>query len=143
MKENLCGAAQVATNKGYADIVRFLAPLVDNPNAPDPYGWTPIQHAANMGYADILSVLGPLAYFDDGIKLTFASQNGHLLCVQYLVTYASLGFDINDTLLAILMYANIWFQKVVMLPLNLNSVLLHWISLRKKDFKKLLIFYNQ
>ena len=48
------------TCKKYAKIVKFLAPLTDNPNAPDNDGWTPIHQAANNGHTEIVKILAPL-----------------------------------------------------------------------------------
>ena len=45
---------------GSADIVEILAPLCDNPNAPNPEGWTPILVATNFGRTDIVQILAPL-----------------------------------------------------------------------------------
>ena len=42
------------------EIVKILAPLTDNPNAPDEYGATPIFWAAFYGYIEIVKILVPL-----------------------------------------------------------------------------------
>ena len=49
-------------------MIRFAAPLQDNPNEPFPVGslfgldgWTPIQVAAKKKYDEILEILAPLA----------------------------------------------------------------------------------
>ena len=42
------------------EIVKILAPLTDNPNAPDEYGATPIFWAAFYGYTEIVKILVPL-----------------------------------------------------------------------------------
>ena len=42
------------------EIVRILAPLMDNPNAPDENGDTPIHEAALNGHTEIVKILGPL-----------------------------------------------------------------------------------
>ena len=47
------------SNKG-TEIVKILAPLTDNPNAPDQYGETPILWAACNGYTEIVKILAPL-----------------------------------------------------------------------------------
>ena len=44
----------------YIKIVKILAPLTDNPNAPDKYGNTPIYEAAYRGYTEIVKILAPL-----------------------------------------------------------------------------------
>ena len=50
------------------EMIRFAAPLQDNPNEPFPVGsllgldgWTPIQVAAKKKYDEILEILAPLA----------------------------------------------------------------------------------
>ena len=50
----------IAAKKGYLYLVKILATLTDNPNAPSYYGETPIYAAAKMGYVDIVKVLAPL-----------------------------------------------------------------------------------
>ena len=42
------------------DIVKILAPLTDNPNAPDENGDTPIHGAASKGHTEIVKFLAPL-----------------------------------------------------------------------------------
>ena len=37
-----------------------MAPLADNPNAPDKFGETPIYWAARMGHTEIVKILAPL-----------------------------------------------------------------------------------
>ena len=49
-----------AACNGDIDIVKILAPLTDNPNAPDKYGNTPIHKAAQYGHTEIIKILGPL-----------------------------------------------------------------------------------
>ena len=41
------------------EIVKILAPLTDNPNAPDNVGWTPIHSAAFKGHTEIVKILLP------------------------------------------------------------------------------------
>ena len=41
-------------------MVKILAPLTDNPNAPNQYGSTPILWAARNGHAEIVKILVPL-----------------------------------------------------------------------------------
>merc|ERR1712062_292951 len=45
---------------GYADIIRIMAPLTDNPNAPNNNGRTPIYSAACYGFTEIVNILAPL-----------------------------------------------------------------------------------
>ena len=47
-------------NVGHTEIVKFLAPLTNNPNAPDDYGYTPIFWAAYYGHTEIVKILIPL-----------------------------------------------------------------------------------
>ena len=47
---------------GYTEIVRILAPLTDNPNAPDEDGVTPIHRAALKGHTEIVKILAPFTY---------------------------------------------------------------------------------
>ena len=42
------------------EIVAILAPLTQNPNAPDPDGWTPINRAARRGNFEIIRIIAPL-----------------------------------------------------------------------------------
>ena len=42
------------------EIVKILAPLTENPNAPNKNGWTPIYWAACYGHTEIVKVLAPL-----------------------------------------------------------------------------------
>ena len=46
---------------GYIEIVKILAPLTDNPNAPNKIGDTPIYLAACNGHTEIVKILVPLA----------------------------------------------------------------------------------
>ena len=41
-------------------VVRVLAPLTQNPNAPDKNGRTPIFEGARRGYTEIVKILAPL-----------------------------------------------------------------------------------
>ena len=44
----------LADLSGHTEIVKFLAPLTDNPNAPNNAGQTPLQVAANVEIHRIL-----------------------------------------------------------------------------------------
>ena len=44
----------------HTEIVKILAPLTDNPNAPDEDGRTPIFWAAFKGNTEIVKILAPL-----------------------------------------------------------------------------------
>ena len=45
---------------GYADIIRIMAPLIDNPNAPTKCGTTPIHWATMCSHSEIVKILAPL-----------------------------------------------------------------------------------
>ena len=60
-----------AACNGYSEIVKILAPLTDNPNAPNNRGETPIYWAAKNGYIEIVKILAPLAD-----KLNAPNNNG-------------------------------------------------------------------
>ena len=45
---------------GHIEIVKILAPLTDNPNAPDADGRTPIHKAALNGHTEFVKILAPL-----------------------------------------------------------------------------------
>ena len=47
-------------SSGYAEIVRIMAPLIDNNNVPDENGWTPIYRAAYNGNTEVIKILAPL-----------------------------------------------------------------------------------
>ena len=46
-------------SNGYTEIVKILAPLIGNPNAPNKFGKTPIYWAACNGYTEIVKFLAP------------------------------------------------------------------------------------
>ena len=50
----------VAAYHGYTEIVEFLAPLTNNPNAPNRFGQTPIHWAAIRNHMEIVKFLAPL-----------------------------------------------------------------------------------
>ena len=45
---------------GHADVIKYLAPLSKNPNAPDTMGKTPIYLAAKYGHLECIKALAPL-----------------------------------------------------------------------------------
>ena len=49
-----------AAREGHLDVIKFLAPLIENPNAPNIYGDTPIHEAASFGHLDVIRFLAPL-----------------------------------------------------------------------------------
>ena len=44
---------------GHLEIVKILAPLTDNPNAPNECGQTPIYWATQYGHTEIVKILAP------------------------------------------------------------------------------------
>ena len=46
---------------GYVEVIKILAPLTRNPNAPNQHGVTPIDCAVQKGHIDIIKFLAPLA----------------------------------------------------------------------------------
>ena len=50
----------VAAAHGHTEIVKYLAPLTNNPNAADEGGVTPIHTAAMCGKIEIIKILVPL-----------------------------------------------------------------------------------
>ena len=50
-----------AARNGHTEIVKILAPLADNPNAPYTDGRNPIYCAARYGHTEIIKILAPLA----------------------------------------------------------------------------------
>ena len=60
-KYKIWRAAKHPLWKGYVELVKILAPLTDNPNAPDKHGNTPIYWAAVCGNTEIAKILAPLS----------------------------------------------------------------------------------
>ena len=50
----------MAAGEGHIEIVKILAPLTVNPNAPENDGDTPIHLAARLGHTEIVKFLVPL-----------------------------------------------------------------------------------
>ena len=51
---------QFIWQNGHTEIVKILAPLTDNPNAPNEFGFTtPISLAAGNGHTKIIKILAP------------------------------------------------------------------------------------
>ena len=75
---------------GYADIIRIMAPLIDNPNAPGENGWTPIYRAAYNGNTEVVKILAPLTDNPNApnnygrTPIYLAAQNGHTEIVKIL-----------------------------------------------------------
>ena len=53
---------QNAVSKGNPEIVKILAPLIEDPNSPNNQGKTPIQEAFFNGNIEIVKILGPLTH---------------------------------------------------------------------------------
>ena len=85
---NRNGRTPIGSNK--AKIVKILAPLMVNPNAPKVCGWTPIDAAAYRGNLDIIEVLAPLtenpnALNQDGwTPIDEAASRGNLDIIEVL-----------------------------------------------------------
>ena len=79
-----------STQKRCTEIVKILAPLTENPNAPDRLGNTPISVAACKGHTEIVKILATLTdnpiapnkYGETPIHL--AALNGHTEIVKIL-----------------------------------------------------------
>ena len=80
-----------AASCGKSEIVKILAPLTVNPNAPFTDGRTPISTAAFNGHVEIVKILAPLTVNpnapDDNGKtpIYLAARKGHTEIVQILV----------------------------------------------------------
>ena len=74
----------------HTEIVKILAPLADNPNAPDKDGLTPIHAAADNGHTEIVNILAPLtanpnaADRNGDTPIHFAARKGNLDIVEIL-----------------------------------------------------------
>ena len=86
-----------AASNGHTEIVKILAPLTDNPNAPDYLGRTPIYRAAYKGHTEIVKILSPLtdnpnAPNEDGnTQIHWAAWHGHTEIVKILALIFSIG----------------------------------------------------
>ena len=80
-----------AVNRGHTEIVKILAHLTDNPNAPDYFGWTPIHSAAADGHTEIVKILAPLTGDPNApdnygrTPIGRAARSGHTDIVKLLV----------------------------------------------------------
>ena len=74
------------------EIVKILAPLTDNPNAPDNFGQTPIYWAVHNGHTEIVKILAPLtdnpnpAENNGKTPIYWAAHNGHTEIVKILAS---------------------------------------------------------
>ena len=79
------------------EIVKILAPLTDNPNAPVKLGKTPIYWAACKGYTEIVKILAPLTDSpnappdrDGKTPLYWAEKSGNWEIVKILKSFKTL-----------------------------------------------------
>ena len=79
-----------AACRGFTEVVKILAPLTDNPNAPIENGTTAIYWATSDGHTEIVKILAPLtdnpnAPEKNGVTpLHLAASNGHTEIVKIL-----------------------------------------------------------
>ena len=72
-------------------VLKMLAPLTDNPNAPDKSGYTPIQWAAKNGHTELVKILTPLTNNPNSpnnykrTPIHSAAQNGHVEIIKILI----------------------------------------------------------
>ena len=72
------------------EIIKILAPLTDNPNAPTETGWTPMHGAAYYGHTEIVKILAPLTNNpnppdkDGKTPIHMAAWKGHTEIVKIL-----------------------------------------------------------
>ena len=57
MIENNDICRKINSSDDDVEIVKILAPLTDNPNAPCSFGYTPISWAARNGHTEIVKIL--------------------------------------------------------------------------------------
>ena len=55
----ICNKWSWESSEEDTEIVKIVAPLTDNPNAPDEYGITPTYWAAHNGHSEIVKILTP------------------------------------------------------------------------------------
>ena len=85
-----------AAREGHLDVIKVLAPLSKNPNAPNSSGWTPIHEAAREGHANVIKVLAPFidnpnALRPDGeTPIYAAAKDGNSEVVKVLATLSRL-----------------------------------------------------
>ena len=58
----------LAAYAGNVEVVKFLAPLVENCNAPNKSGDTPIQWAAEDGHQDVVDILTQYAHAGNNVQ---------------------------------------------------------------------------
>ena len=70
---------------GHTDIVKILAQLTDNPNAPDNDRDTPIHEAAKNGHTEIVKILAHLTD-NPNAPIFVAALRGHTEIVKILTS---------------------------------------------------------
>jgi ankyrin repeat protein len=82
----------IASDKGYAPLLKLLHQAKASLDIKDNVGWTPMMKAARSGHLPCLQFLveqgAKIEYMDDGLNrssLRIAAINGHLPCVKFLV----------------------------------------------------------
>ena len=74
----------------HVDVVKVLAPLIENLNTPDKKGYTPIHHAADGGQLDVIRFLVPLIDTpnapnkEGATPIHHAANGGHLDVIRFL-----------------------------------------------------------
>ena len=101
--ENSAGLTLIylASSYGFVKLLKFLATLVDNPNAPKSNGMTPLHSAAKNGHLKIVEFLAPLVDNPNagGIGVTplqLASRNGHTEVAKVLLKILSEKISSNQ-----------------------------------------------
>ena len=97
-EDDSCPILEEVTNSKFENlqIVKILAPLTDNPNAPDEEGTTPIYWAACHGHTEIVKILAaltdnPNASAEDGdTPIHAAARYGHTEIVKILVKFTGI-----------------------------------------------------
>ena len=82
-----------AVTQGHAEVVKFLATKIKDPNEPaDSNGKTPIHIAAKLGHTEIVKILAPhvkgpsIADVDGITPLYLDAMNGHIEVVKFLAS---------------------------------------------------------
>ena len=82
--------ACLSGNQRSIEIVTIMAPLIENPNAPNEDGNTPIHTAAENGHTEIVKILAPLTENPNApdnygsTPIILAAENGHTEIVKIL-----------------------------------------------------------
>ena len=93
-----CGLTPIhyAAMSGKVDVIRCLAPLVDNPNPQGMFGETPMHYAAMFGNVDVIRCLAPLVDNPNPLNtlsnrpqtpIDYATRAGHQEVVDILNEY--------------------------------------------------------